>query len=97
MKKITWSNEAEYDYIENIEYLLRRWSVPVAEEFIQKTDEIIDNLKTELVSYPSAKYKGIHKCVVCKQITLFYKEKNKFEIELIRFWNTYKDEERLKL
>ncbi|MDA3891884.1 MAG: hypothetical protein PF517_09505 [Salinivirgaceae bacterium] len=97
MRKITWSIDAEYDYEENIEYLLREWSVKEVEEFIEKADEVINTLRTELVRYQAAKYRGIFKCVVCKQITLFYKEKDETEIELVRFWNNYQDDKKLKL
>jgi len=97
MRKITWSVDAEYDYEQNIEYLLREWSVKEAEEFIDKAEEVINTLRTKLVRYQPAKYRGIFKCVVCKQITLFYREKNEKEIELVRFWNNYKDDKKLEL
>lgn len=97
MRKITWSVDAESDYEENIEYLLRNWSVKEAEEFVQKVDKVINTLSTELVRYQAARYRGIFKCVICKQITLYYKEKSNTEIELVRFWNNYQDDKRLKL
>ena len=97
MKKITWSVDAEYDYEENIDYLLREWSFHDAEKFVTKVDDIIFNLKNGTVNYQSARFKGINKSVVCKQITLYYREKGQNEIELVRFWNTYKDDKKLKL
>ncbi|MCG8700468.1 MAG: type II toxin-antitoxin system RelE/ParE family toxin [Bacteroidales bacterium] len=97
MKKIYWSEEAERDFEENIDYLLKAWSVEEAETFVASVEDIIYNLKNSLISYESAKFKGINKSVVCKQITLFYREKSQNEIELIRFWNNYKDDKNLRL
>ena len=97
MRTITWSEEAEVDYAENIDYLLKEWTLQDAEEFVTKVEDVIFNLKNETVNYQSARFKGLNKSVICKQITLYYKEKNQKEIELVRFWNSYKDDKKLKL
>lgn len=97
MTTITWSSEAEIDYAENIDYLLKEWTLQDAEEFVTRVEDVVSNLKSETVKYQPARFKGLNKCVVCKQITLYYKEKSQEEIELVRFWNTYKDDKELML
>jgi plasmid stabilization system protein ParE len=96
MRQIVWSVEAENDFAENIEYLMREWTEEDAIEFIHKVNRIIETVRTELVRYQPANYKGLFKCVVCKQITLFYRENGIEEIELVRFWNNYRDLNNLK-
>ena len=97
MRRIVWSVEAEDDFAENIEYLLHEWTEEDAVEFIQKVGKIIETLRTDLVRYQPANYAGLFKCVVCKQIALFYRQIGTEEIELVRFWNNYRDLNKLKL
>ena len=96
MRKITWSDEAESDYDENIDFLLRKWGFAVAEEFVTKVDDMVFNLKNKTVVYQPSKFKGLKKCVVCKRIILYYRIKSEQEIELVRFWNTHMDDKKLK-
>jgi len=95
MKKITWSDYAEFDYEENIDFLFKKWGFREAEEFVTKVEEIIFNLKKGTVIYQPSKFKGLKKCVVCKRIILYYRVKSSNEIELVRFWNTYKDDQNM--
>ncbi|MGM0407031.1 MAG: type II toxin-antitoxin system RelE/ParE family toxin [Bacteroidota bacterium] len=97
MKKIVWNELAKIDYHENIDYLLKEWSVDEAITFINDVEEVFFNLKNGNVEYPDTGYEDIKKCVVCKQITLYYKHIDDKRIELLRFWNNYKDKKKLNL
>lgn len=97
MRKIIWSDDAEIDYSDNIDFLLKNWSEKEAEEFINKVDNILYNLKNKLVNYRSSSFQNIKQCVVCKQITLFYRIIEEDNIELVRFWNNYQDDKKLIL
>ncbi|MEZ4907298.1 MAG: type II toxin-antitoxin system RelE/ParE family toxin [Saprospiraceae bacterium] len=61
--------------IENLlEYLENEWSQKVKNDFIKKLESSLDQIR----KYPestieSNKKKGLHKCVVTKQISIFYK------------------------
>jgi len=60
--------DALFNYLEN------NWSVKVKINFIQKLDKNISLIKTQPESFPvSLKAKGLHKCVITKQTTLFYR------------------------
>ena len=96
MKNVTWSEQAEVDFANNIDYLIEKWTVKDAEEFADKVAEVVDYVSKEYVQFPLMEYKGIRKAVVCKQITLFYFEKSDTEVELVRFWNSFKDETKIK-
>ena len=45
MKKIIWNELAKIDYHENIDYLLKEWSVDEVETFIDDVEEVLFNLK----------------------------------------------------
>jgi len=97
VRNIRWNRLAIIDYNNNIDYLLDKWSVSEAQAFIDEVDEIIHVLKLGKVEYQSTNYAGVKRCVLRKQITLFYKNIDKDTIELLRFWNTYQDNKKLKL
>ncbi|KYG74477.1 plasmid stabilization system protein ParE [Roseivirga ehrenbergii] len=94
--EVIWSDDAFEDYLENIRFLIRRWSEKSAINFIDEVDTIIDLLKLNPEAFPLSNYKSIRRAVVRKQITLFYKVEDE-TIILVRFWNTYKNPESLKI
>ncbi|MBN2817623.1 MAG: type II toxin-antitoxin system RelE/ParE family toxin [Bacteroidales bacterium] len=97
MKTISWTDLALADYHKNIDYLLKEWSEKVALTFIDDVDAVLVELKRGKVEFKESNYKNIRECVVCKQITLYYRHINKDKIELLRFWNNYQDDKKLKL
>ncbi len=94
--QIVWSDDAVADYHQNIDFLLEKWSVQVAVEFMEDVETIIELVERQPEIYPLTDYQGIRKAVVRKQITLFFRLKDE-TIHLIRFWNNYQDPERLKM
>jgi hypothetical protein len=97
MRKVHWNKLARSDYYQNIDYLLREWSEKDAQEFIDEVDEIEFILKAGKVDFQDTNKRDVKRYVICKQISLFYKVIDKYNIELLRFWNNYQDTERLKL
>ena len=91
MRRIIWASTASSEYDENIDYLLREWSENEAIIFINNVEAILHNLKAGIVEYPLTDEENVRKCVVCKQITLFYQINEEDDIELLSFWNTYQD------
>ncbi len=53
-------------------------------------ENVLFNLKAGNVEYKESDYHNIRQCVVCKQITLYYRHLNDKEVELLRFWNNEK-------
>ena len=94
--QIVWSDDAVADYHQNIDFLLEKWSVQVAVEFMEDVETIIELVERQPEKYPLTDYQGIRKAVVRKQITLFFRLKDE-TIHLIQFWNNYQDPERLKM
>ncbi|WP_240463056.1 type II toxin-antitoxin system RelE/ParE family toxin [Mesonia aquimarina] len=60
------------------DYLIEKWSVDVKNEFISKLDDCIDIIKHQPEAFPeSNKRKGLRRCVVTKQTTLYYRFNSK--------------------
>ena len=97
MRNVIWSEESEDDYNENIDYLLRKWTDKEAQRFIDNVNKIESQLKEDNVEFVKADYKGIHTVPIDKHVKLIYRKKTKTEVELLRFWNTAKDPNNLKL
>lgn len=98
MKKrnIIWSDEAKFDYEENIEFLLHKWTEQSAINFIEEVELVLDLIKNNPRLYPLTEYKSIRRAVIRRQITLFYEEKGS-AVYLVRFWNTFKDPDSLDI
>jgi plasmid stabilization system protein ParE len=94
--QIVWSDDALIDYHQNIDYLLKEWSVQVALEFVEDVETTIKLITDFPELFPLTDYFGVRKALVRKQITLFYRIKDE-KIYLIRFWNNYQNPEKLKL
>lgn len=88
---------ARLDYYDNIEFLLSEWSEKDAQEFIDEVDKTEFILKQENVDFQNTDMPAIKRCVICRQITLFYKVMDKKNIEFLRFWNNYQNDKKLRL
>ena len=97
MREVHWNTLARLDYYQNIEFLLAKFSEKEAQEFIDEVDDIEYILKQGNVEFRATDVEGVRRCVVCKQISLFYKVIDKRNVELLRFWNNYQDPESLGL
>jgi len=97
MDNILWSIDAIEDFDKNIEYLERRFSEREVLNFTSKTLDILNIISSKPKTFKSIKYKNIHAVPIVPQITLYYRIKNHNKIELIRFWNNYKNPTSLEL
>ncbi|HWY98229.1 MAG TPA: type II toxin-antitoxin system RelE/ParE family toxin, partial [Bacteroidia bacterium] len=55
--KIIWTEEAEDDYSSNIDYLMEKWSVSDAREFINNAETVIRIIKNMPEAFPVTDYK----------------------------------------
>ena len=95
-KDIIWSPASEEDLNKIIEYLKLNWSLRIVSKFINSIDESVRLIKENPKIFPFInKDLGIRKCVITKQNTLFYREKNN-NIEIIRVFDTRQDTNKLK-
>jgi len=74
-KQIFWSQLAEHDFDNILDYLDKNWNEKVAANFIDLTENIIDQLSINPKQYPIIfKKKRIRKCVLTKHNSLFYRD-----------------------
>jgi len=78
------------------DYLITKWSIKVKDEFIKKLDKNISLIKEQPESFPSSeKENGLHKCVITKQTTLYYRFDDK-KIKIVTIFDTRQNPEKLK-
>jgi plasmid stabilization system protein ParE len=93
MLNIIWTDSAIEDYSKNIDYLEKEWSEKVIEDFIRKTDNVIQKIAFEKLKFKQTDYDNVFQVSIVKQINLFYKLDD-VNVELLRFWNNYQDPEK---
>ena len=94
--KVTWSKKALSDYHSIIDYLILEWSENSAEKFIDQVYFKIQLLKNHPDAFEKTDFKNIHRIIITKQITLFFRI-SKSEVYLLRFWNNYQNPKKLTL
>ncbi|HKJ42791.1 MAG TPA: type II toxin-antitoxin system RelE/ParE family toxin, partial [Sunxiuqinia sp.] len=73
MRTLLWNKLAQQDYFDIIDYLLKHWSEKEAQHFIDRVSEIEYLLEKGNVDFQNTNRPTIKRCVITKQITLFYR------------------------
>jgi len=87
MRAVRWNKLARQDYFENIDYLLQNWSEKEAQKFIDEVFEIERMLANGNVEFQNTDRTGIKRCVLNRQISMFYRVISNGDVEILRFWN----------
>lgn len=93
---VVWSPTARLTYYKALEYLLENWTFRELESFIDRTEEVITHICINPGIYPFSNESNTYKCVVIKQVSLFYRLKLT-TIELLVFWDNRQDPVKLIL
>ncbi len=93
-RSVTWSPAAKRSYYQILEYLEKNWTQKELSAFINRTEEAIGHICDNPQLYPYSKESDTHKCVLVKQVTLFYRKQGS-AIELLVFWDSRQDPARL--
>jgi len=75
MRTVQWNILARQDYKENINYLQEKWSDIESQKFIDKIFKIETIFSIGNVEFQNTDRAGIKRCVINKQISLFYSTK----------------------
>lgn len=94
---IHWSETAQKDYWNNINFLLNRWTETEAIHFINEVEQVLNILKQGKVTFKPTGYKNTYHITVVKQITLYYYINQNNDIELLRFFNNLQNPGKLNL
>ena len=95
-RQVVFSKRARNKLEKLLNYLETEWSLKVKNEFIVKLDRRILQISRHPASCPESEYfPDLHKCVVTKQTTLYYRVKEE-EIEVITLFDNRQDPNKLK-
>ena len=93
---IIWSPLAEIDFEHVLSYIYSQWGNKITLTFIAKIELALQQITLNPKQFPVInKKQKIRKCVLTKQNTLFYRERNN-TIELLRIFNTRQSVRKLK-
>lgn len=85
---VTWSPRASNDLKHIVDTIAQRWSKKDALLFIGKLEKSISSITTLPKGFPLSKdKKGLRKCVISKQTTLYYRHKSR-QLEIIALFDT---------
>jgi plasmid stabilization system protein ParE len=74
IRKIKLSGRTERKLNKLLEYLETEWSEKVKKDFVARLEKSLEKIKQYPESFPQTDFvKGLHKCVVTKQTTIYYK------------------------
>lgn len=94
-RKVKLSLLAQKKLDKLLEYLLASWSEKVRNDFIKKLDHSIAVIRLKPEAFPqSSKQKGLFKCVITKQTTLFYRFNSK-QINIVTVFGTRQNPKKL--
>ncbi len=98
VSEIIWSSLAIRTYGDNIDYLEKEWSSKEVNNFIKATERKLAILKEFPETGFSAKQDHyLRRTLIGKRIILIYRYKpRKGNIELLRFFNSWRNPEKLK-
>jgi len=89
--KAVWSNEAEEQLREAIEYLEANWTNKEIKKLFHRVEKCIANICKNPEMYKKSERLGnTRECVVSKHYSLFYTYDSSFTY-IVVFWNNYKD------
>ena len=94
--QINWSHRSKQDLISILTYLEKNWTSQVIKKFLNKVEKKLFLLsEMPYMCRASSVKKNVRRCVLTKQIVLYYRVKEN-EIELITFFDARQDPEKLK-
>ena len=96
MAIIKWTIRAKNDYTLILEYLRTNWTKKELQTFTNKTSKALFQIAKNPEIFPASKNKDVRKCVLIKQVSIYYRIK-KSKIELLTFWDNRRTPKKLKL
>lgn len=94
---IVWTKTARDDYFEIINYLIENWGKKPAQTFNNTVEKQLKLISKMPGMYPkTAIREHVRRCVVAKQVSMYYLENEVDEkIIILRFYDNRKDPDKL--
>ena len=94
---LNWTTRAEESFELNIEYLEIEWSNSVLNKFLDRVDEVLEKISDKPYLYPlHNSSKDIRRCIINGRIILYFRIIDDTTIDLITFWNTWQNPDKLE-
>lgn len=95
---LRWTPESKKTFNQNLEYLSVEWDNQVINNFLERVEEVLEQIRSNPKLYQLYRPKDkIYKCVVHKRIVLYYRIVDSKHVDLLTFWSTYQDPDKLKV
>lgn len=93
--KIEWSELAQRDFDQIIDYLLKNWTEKEVRNFVYSIDKSIETISSSPGLFPLTFHKvGLRRCVVSKRHIIYYYVKDN-TIYIVTLWDTRRNPETL--
>jgi len=90
--EIIWTPAAKHTFFKILEYLEKNWSEREIDNFIHRTEEIIQIISEKPSLFQYSHKSNTHRCVLSSQVSLFYRvNTTEQHIELLIFWDNRRD------
>ena len=95
MRKVVISKRATYELEDLFNFLDNKWSISIRKKVAQKLNKNIEKIRLNPELFPKSTVRNTRKCVVSKQISLYYDfdEKN---LNILRIFDTRQDPNKIK-
>jgi plasmid stabilization system protein ParE len=95
MRKVVISKRATYELEDSFNFLDNKWSISIRKKVAQKLNKNIEKTRLNPELFPKSTVRNTRKCVVSKQISLYYDfdEKN---LNILRIFDTRQDPNKIK-
>lgn len=95
--EIVWTKQAEASFNSILDYLLEKWTIKEANNFIDLVDNTIFQISKNPKLFKISIFdKESREAVITKQTSLFYRLINSSTIEIEYFWNNYRNPKTLE-
>jgi len=94
--RIKWSLEAVQNLESIIAYLEENWTQKEISRFITKFEKQLAIVSNFPFAYPISKKKNVHRCVMSKNITIYYIIRNN-TVFLLSIFDTRQDPKKVKI
>jgi len=94
---VVFSERASDELTSILDHIENEWSLRISNKFTKILDEKIHNVKSNPYLYPPFKNKKqLRRCVVTKQVSIFYSVKSS-EVQIITLFDNRRNPKKLKL
>jgi plasmid stabilization system protein ParE len=95
---LRWTTESRETFNQNLEYLSEEWDFKVINNFLDRVEEALEQIRSNPELYPLYRPTDkVYRCIIHKRVVLYYRIVDDKHIDLLTFWSTYQDPDKLNV